>query len=76
MFIPITLSRRSAEGRRRSSTNCFLDFIFKQQFQALHKKIWTTTACALLNITHQFPANDTTLRHLREAELEIMTLKW
>lgn len=31
----------------------FLYFIFKQQFQALHKKIWTTTACALLNITYQ-----------------------
>lgn len=31
----------------------FLYFIFKQQFQALHKKIWTTTACALLSITYQ-----------------------
>ena len=27
-----------------------LGFIFKQPFQALHKKILTTTACALLNI--------------------------
>lgn len=63
-------------------------FIFKQQFQALHKKkILTTTACALLNILaaggakHHIsdPANDyiphyKIQRHPIAVQVEIMSL--
>lgn len=95
MFIPNRLSRHSAEGRRRGSTNSpsrityakhfidvsyFDDFFyilfFKQQFQALHKKILDNDSLCSAEYHTSTPANDTILRHLREAELEIMTLKW